>query len=600
MSLPQAPMPPPLDMNQGMFEGIVEGPYPDDDYSPRGNKDMFDVYDDFDQAPKKNKKKVPVDIQYEGFMLEKAQPKPGEKPSWARVGRRPLPFDDKAMVDMVKKHRRQKGGTIDDDFKQLTSNQQGVVNRLLEERRRKEKTKNADWILYDVQRFGKWKWRTVDVRQMQVIIKRVDKNIPLKNGEYVKNAVKNQYHDFEIIDLAEPTNNGKKKDKKMKKSRSLDDLFDPVDDPLGLNMNMGMPPPPRDHGRNNNNHNQFDNHMPRDNRPQFDQMPPPPPLHPPTGAFPGDHNGPGQFPPPPFPPQQFQQPYPTSARQSFTNVNPFLPDPEVASPVQFDLPPMNDQQWPHPHPNGMERTRTRSRSRERRLSTRRPSIGVDTSMIRRLESKIDDLSIAVDGRKHMGSESSEYEDESMWSNPSDGRSWTPPSSPQSFFSDHKARGSLDRRRSSSSRDPRYHARYRSHRYQDAEVEPAYSYRSDRKHYSPEYRRGSKRPSIVHSQTYDDYPVGRAAEPRYPPAAPQPPRITRRLTEYSDRDQYENRDRDYDDRRQGDFRDLRDSRDVQDSRRYGNGYDGGRRESAYDGRRRSYVGGGGGGGGAYYP
>ena len=36
-------MPPPLDINQGMFDGIVEGPYPDGDYSPRGNKHMFDT-----------------------------------------------------------------------------------------------------------------------------------------------------------------------------------------------------------------------------------------------------------------------------------------------------------------------------------------------------------------------------------------------------------------------------------------------------------------------------------------------------------------------------------------------------------------------------
>ena len=585
MSLPRAPMPPPLDMNSGMFEGIVEGPYPDDDYSPRGNKDMFDVYDDFDQAPKKNKKKVPVEIQLEGFMLEKAAPKPGEHSSWARVGRRPLPFDSKALIDIAKKHRRQSRGTIDEDFKQLSSNQQGVVNRLLEERRRKEKTKNADWILYDVQRNGKWGWRSVDIKKIQVIIKRVDKNIPLKNGEYVKSAVKNQYHDAEIIDLAEATNVGKKKDKKMKKSKSLDDLFDHDD--------MGILPLPRDHGRSNSNHNQFDIPMPRDTRPQFDQMqmPPPPPNHPPAGAYPLDHNGPGlmppPFPPPQFPPQQFNQPYPTSARQSFTNVNPFTPNSDVASPIQFDLPPMNDPQWPHPHGNGMERARTRSRSRERRHSTRRPSIGVDTSAMRRLENKIDDLSLAMDGRKHMGSEESEYEDESMWSNPSDGRSWTPPSSPQSYFSDHKARGSLDRRRSSSSRDPRYHARYRSHRYHDAEVVPASSYRSDHRHYSPEYRRGSNRPSVVHSRTYDDYPVGSAAEPRYLPAAPQPPRPVRRLTEGAYRDQ------EYDGRRPSDFRDYRD-----DSRRFGDRYDGGRRESAYDDRRRSYVGGG--GGGAYYP
>jgi hypothetical protein len=574
--------------------GIVEA-WPEDEY--RGNDDLgFDLHDDYDQKPKKNKnnsnsKKTLVEIKHEGYTLEKAQPRVGEKPSWARIGQRPLPFDDKTLVDMVKRHRKRKGTTVDEDFKQLTVNQQGVVQRLLDDRKRKEKTKNAEWILYDVQRFGQWKWRTVDVKQIQVILKRVDKTIPLKNGEYVRNAVKNQYHDFEIIDLAEPTSNNsskKNKDKKLKKAKSYDDvMFEASDDPLGLSLGLGSNQ--RDHGRHNSNtHNHFDQQM-RDQRPPWDQMPlAPPPMQPPPGAFPQDPNGPGPFgQPPPFPPQQFHQPQPQSARQSQTNIqHPFQPDPNVASMAQFDFPPnINDPILPHPHQNGMDREPAHTQHRERRLSARRQSMSGDPGNIRRLEDKLDSLTIQLGSRKHGGSESSEYGDESVWSYPSDGHSWTPPSSPRSYFSEHRARGSLERRRSSTSRDPRYHPRYRSHRYRDAEIEPAYTYRSDRP-YSPEYhRRGSKRPSLIHAATYaaDDYPVGSSAQPRALPPAPQPPRqLQRRLTGFEDRDRYENQG--YDDRR-SDFRDRHDSRDVPDSRRFDDRYDSRRRDSVYEGGRR---------------
>ena len=611
--------------------GIVD-PFADDHFG-RGNNDMvqFDVgYDEYDSKPKKNKnnsnsKKTLVEVKHEGFILEKAQPLAGERSSWSRIGQRPLPFDEKMLVDIVKRHRKSKGTTVDEDYKQLSPNQQAVVTRLLEERKRKEKTKNADWILYNVQRIGKRTWRSVDVKQLQVILKRIDKTLPLKNGEYTKNAFKtSQYQDFEIIDLAEP-NKDKKKDKKLKKSKSFDDVFGDIDDrndPLGIS---GFGPPQRDHGRNNNrghdpfdihhhnnnNHQHFDNHMPRQSQ-QFDHMPrqsgqfdpmqniPAPPTHGPPGAFPGAQNPFDQLPPQPFAqPFNQQQHHPQSARHSFSNINPFQPDPNIAPMAQFDnLPPViDDQVWPHPHQHGRDRDRARSLSRERRPSARRPSLGIDTGNMRRLENKIDDLAGQISTIRPIGSESDEYEGESVWSIPS-ARSFTPPSSPRSYFSD-KARGSLERRRSSAGRDPRYHtqARYRSHRYRDVEVEPAYTYRSDRREYSPEVRRNSQRPKLLHAQTYDDYPMGSSAEPRNLPLAPQPPRQQpqRRLTDFEDRDRYENRG--YDDRRQSDYRDAQGSRrhgERYDDRRRSSRFEGGRRDSAYDAprRRSTFVGGGG--------
>ena len=580
MNMPPAPMPPPIDINVGPFEGVAEGPAFDvghDDYG----RDPFDDYDAFERKPKNKKKnkddKAPVETRYEGYTLEKAQPRTGENKSWARIGKRALPFDDKALLDMAKRHRQRTRTGPDQDFKLLSSNQQGVVNRLLEEQRRFEKQKNADWVLYDVQRFGKWHWTSMEVKKIQVILKRIDKNQQAKNGlSSSKNDTKTLYQDFEIIDLAVDPN--KKKDKKAKKSRSLDDL-DPLDDPLGLGQ--GMPMDPRDRG--------FDQHMPQGSRDHFDAIPVPPmgppgaiPVGPPPGAIPIDQNGPNQFPP-------FQQPYPTSARQSFHGMNPFQPNPDVASPVQFDQH-MDGQPWPHPHQGGMDRMRPRSQSgpRERRQSARRPS--VDARKFRQLSDKVEDLNYKMSNWR-MGSESSEYDEDSIFSSPpSDGQSFSPPSSPRSYFSEVKPRrGSLERRRSSTSHDPRYHPRYRSHRYQDTEIEPAYSnYPDGRRDNGPEYRRHSKRPSLHHSQTYDDYPVGRGAEQRYLPA---PPRPMRRLTEYGDNYDYRG---EYDDQR-------RRGQPAPDYDAFREGYEAARRDSVLDGgRRRSYMGSaGGGGGGDYY-
>ena len=586
-------------MNNGMFEGVVMA---DDDFGMHGNDDMFDVYDEIDTKPKKSgskKKTIPVEIQYEGYTLEKAQPRAGDRPSWARVGQRQLPHEDKALINIAKQWRKKQGPrkTMEDDFRLLTSNQQGVVNRLLEDRDRKEKTKNAKWILYDVQRIGPlstWRGIITEVKKIQVILKRVDKTLPLnKNGEYVlrKNGITNEYPDRDLIDLTEVTTIKQKKDKKVKKSRSLDDLFDNMnDDPLSYNMgNMGMglglPPPPPNHGRNNSN---ADNQAPRNIADPFAALgPPPPPMHQQNG-MPGGfgldhhHNGPGQFPPPPFPQQPFHQ-QPTSARQSASNIHPFQPDPAVASMAQFDLPPMNHgQQWPHPHQHGLERARTRSHSRDRRHSNRHPSISVDTGNMRRLENKIDDLTLQMANLNQPESDTSDFAEEELWSSPSDGWSFTPPSSPRSHFSDQKARGSLERRLSSAGRDPRYVAGYRSNRISDVgAIVPHSSYRNDRREYAPEYRRSSKpRPALFHSQTFDDYPIGSTAEQRYlPPAAPQPPRLSRRYTEHSG-DRYEPRG--YDDRRPSDYRGYGEPRGFADR------YDGGRRDSGYGRRSNSNV------------
>lgn len=569
--------------NQGPFPGVVNGPPPggipvgavhvndwNDSPFPEdrgGSRDVWDDYDDQDIVPQKNKNKnkgnkkedkTPVELKYEGYMLEKAEPKRGEKYSWARIGKRALPFDDPKLVAIIKEHRKRTRKSPQHDFSQLTSNQAGVIDRLIADRKLYEKNKNADWVLADVQKFGKYHWTTVDVKKIQVILKRIDKN-QIKSGEHTTKGSSKSYQWTEIIDLAEPlerkkNDNNKDGKKGKKKSQSVEDLTLLDGDPLGL----GLGPPPQRHDNHNHNqqHQQFAQPM----------MPPPPPV---PGAIPVDPHGP--FPPGPPP---MQHPHP-SARHPLQG-HPFQPHDQFAAPGQFDPPPMHDHDYPHPQ----DRNRSRSNSGpNRRPSARRPSAGP-----RRYSQMEDyDLNEKLDRWGfHNDSSEGSYEDDDVFSPPlSELRDFSPPSSPRSQFSEGMARGSLERRKSYG-RDLRYHPKYRSHKYRDVEIEPEYSYRSGDRRYSRDSRRNS-RPGLSRIVTYDDYPNGKAAEPRY---LPPPPRPQRRLTDYAD-DRY-----DYDD--YDDFPPRRDGRDsrrrsVVDSEMYEP-----RRRDTWDGGRQRFMSSGGGG------
>ena len=584
MAFPPPPPPAPMPPNQGPFAGVPQGMPPGairvDDFHASPFPDEYDQqgggWDDWDdqgaQSSKKNKKnkgkedEAPVKLEYEGYMLEKADPRTGEKYSWARVGKRALPFDHDKLQSIVKEHRKRTRTSPQSDFMRLSSNQQGIIDRIIADRKLNEKNKNADWVLADVQRFGKWHWTSMEVKKVQVVIKRIDKN-QIKNGEHTTRGNSKSYQFGEIVDLADPLERKNEKGgKKNKKSRSVEDLT-LVDDPLGLGLG---PPMPQHH----NNH-----HPPQD---QFAQpmMPPPPPGF---GPMPGDPN---QFHPqqPPMPPQPPQM----SARNSFQG-NPFQPNSEFAAPGQFESPPMHAQDFPHPHQGPREPRRSQSGPR-RRDSKRRPSM--DARRYSQHPDDVDDLRFKMDNwNLNGGSSEGSYDDDGVFSPPlSEMRDFSPPSSPISQFSEGMPRGSLERRKSYG-RDLRYHPRYRSHKYRDVEIEPEYNSRSDGRRYSPESRRHSSRPRLRQTVTYDDYPSGRAADPLYLPA---PRRPQRRLTDFDDRYEHD----EHDDMKRRDSRDTR-RRSVVNYDPYREAYEAGRRDSVRDTRRQSFVGGGGSGGGYYH-
>ena len=500
---------------------------------------------------KDNKKddKTPVGDKYEGYMLERANPRgTGEKLSWSRVGKRALPFSEKKLYEIMRAHRKRSGKTSEEDFAALSSNQRGIIDRLILDRKLNEKNKNADWVLVDVQKDVSWKWRTVDVRKIQVIIKRYDKNQASGTGNHAAGGGKTSYQFGEIIDLSEPpekkkdhNNNGKDGAKKPRKPNNLDNLdnLDILGDPLGLG---GFGPPPREqnhghghgppHGHNQPMHNDLFAGQPMPPPPGPLPGPPPPPMH--------NLNGFGPNTPIPFGPNHGPGPRMIE--------HPFQPNPEFAVPDPYESPPMHGQEFPHPHMGGA-RVRTRSHSQRRKSSTRRPS--VDPRVVEEMQDEIEQLKEERyqrnerEARSRMdrfrfGSEGSEesYDEESIFSPPpSDGRSFTPPSSPRSQFSERMARGSLERRHSS--RDPRSLPRYRSngYKYREVEVEPAYTHRNDSRRFSPDRRRHSSRPRLHHSQTHDEYSTG-GGQRFLPPAQP------RRLTDAA----YDDERAEYDQRR----------------------------------------------------
>ena len=213
---------------------------------------------------------------------------------------------------------------------------------------------------------------------------------------------------------------------------------------------------------------------------------------------------------------------------------------------------------------------------KRRESVRRPSMNA------RRFSQVDDLTSRVrDWHVSSGSSDEGYgRDDSIFSRPHrDDRDFSPPSSPISRYS----RDSRERTKSYN------RPRYRSSRYRDMELVPARTYHDEYRYAPSDSHRRSSRPKLHHAATYDDYPVGRGAEPRYLPAP------SRRLTDFDERYDYEEID---DQRRRRDDRDMRGSRRQSEVRYdlFDDDFSGGRRDFEDDRRPRRSSGGGGRGGG----
>ena len=519
-------------MGNAMDDIQIVDPFDDRDDQGVGRRKSKKGKDDNDKDCTKGSKTL-----YEGCMVERLEALPGEKKSWRRCGRRWLPLPQEQLVSLVKKNRKERGiKTADADFKRLGPDKQGIINRIIDEKKLNEKSKTAEWTLVDVQsverRVG---FTSKEIVRLQIVIKRVDKG----SGKDSYGATGgHSYSTEDVIDLSLPL---KKKDKSKDKNKDKGrrDDYDPLDDP----MNMGFGPndlPPR---RDDHYHDQ----PYQDHGPHYDQQPnhPPPPA-----PFAPDWRDQQQQPNPFDPHAQFgvdpRASFPGGARE-FTNPNPFYPQHHVAAPGQYDEP-LDNRDYIHPHQGARARTRSAGRDRERsrsqrrlQSSARRPSRSRPRRDSRYREDSVEDMGHKFDRmyRDDRDSNSSNYDDgRSIWSR-SDGRYDRSPDT-SVYSDDYPSRNrSKPYHRDS---DPR--PRYRSSRYHDTEVEPGYNYRQNNRdrRYSRDIDR-DRRPGLPHAITYDDYPSGRGAEPRYLPAPPVPRRNTEIFGDKRN-DYFDRQDRDW--------------------------------------------------------
>lgn len=522
-------IPPPPD--HGPFPGVPDGDMDD--------IQIMDPLDDLDDrgggggSKKKNKKDKDISNSngtqpsrpvYEGCMLERLKPVTGEKLSWRRCGRRWLPYTQDELVSVVKKYRKLTRTTsADPDFKRLSGDKQGIINRIIEEKRLYEKSKTAEWTLVHVEPIERRGWSKEIVR-LRIVIKRTDKGSD-KNSYAAMGTT--SYPPDDVIDLSIPLEKKKDKSKdKDKKNKRPIDPYDPLDDPVNTGYGLNDLPPRDDrhnYGPYSDPHGQVDD-LP-------DRPPPPAPI------------APEWLPPPPQHNNTFdaRAPYPLDPHPNFAggardipSHNPFYPQHHVAAPGQYDES-LDARHYIHPHHGGRARTRSadRDRHRERSRSHRRQSLARRPSRrgnsrrrdSRRRDDSVEDMRHEFDRMypDDRDSSSSNYDEHSLWSRSDSGGGRYGYSPDTSVYSEDY----IPRNRSKPyHRDSDPRPRYRSSRYRDADIEPGYTYRNrDSGHRRYSSRDLDRRPELQRTITYDDYPVGRGAEPRFLPASPMQRRNT---------------------------------------------------------------------------
>ncbi|KAK5129310.1 hypothetical protein LTR08_003614 [Meristemomyces frigidus] len=492
--------------------------------------------DDIMPKTKKGKKATkPVEISFEGYMLHKAKPSVDQKSSWSRVGKRDLPFDDKKLLALVKDHRLKTRTGPAADFSQLSSNQQGVVLRLIAQRKEEEQNPNADWVLVDTQKDGIWHFtRPMEVQKIQVILKRQDKSIT-KPGDRTLSSLPNTYQSYEIIDLSEPLlpkKTGKSKsDGKRAQVDEASDVFNGVIDtgvyldPRPVNHNQGHGPahddrdyqqpqptfgsnmpdmnpnPMHGHGQTHNqghDRGQYDHerHQPL---PPFDlpqlQAPPPPPLPPHVDEYPLPPHG-QQYMPPPI-------------------GNPFMPNLDLVPPEQYrqqsaregNASFFTDSQSPHVQQN-------------MRPGTPRLQRSTSAKRIRQLECDVESLGSKVD-QWHLSSDSSTGGSSAFE------ESFTPPSTPPR--SERAPRGILHHRKSIDHSNQSWERRSKDQR---VAVKPTHTHQTRPARHSPE-RRGSsrERPPYSPERPYRS-PEQRRYSVERPRDSPERPRYSTERPRYS--------------------------------------------------------------------
>lgn len=534
---PRVSSPLPFDGHQRSSLNFVEPLQ--DDIGAKGSKKK-DKKGNVDKSPLVEKELV-------GYSFQKAPALPGQQSTWARVGKRELPFDSKRLEAMVKEHRKRTRAGPTDDWAQLGPRQQGIVNRVLEEHRSNEKNANAEWVMVaairNVQRHFA---RASETVRMQVILKRFDKR-EAKIGTRTGVLATGVYNDTEIIDLADPSPTKKAENgNKKKKSHQAENS------PIGFEDLPGFGNQPYVEQQQPGGHQQHDAQPRHSDPPQhfeqpkhFDQPQHFDPSQNFDQLFDQGHqfpsmNGPRPVVAPFNQPVENRPPSLLQHQDPFT-VHPFQPNPEFAHPGQYspmlgarhDLPRARIQSRPStPH-----RPRSSSARRLRQLENvvqdlrqERNNLQEDLESVR---DKIENWRLSSDG--------SQYEDDVFSQNLSGGYS-TPPS--ETSF-DNRARENLRRRKSSAQRADRtfspsrsrergyraarkHNCHYQHYRDGRVYIQPAKTYprREERYSFERERPRYVRPPRLHRSNTIDDYPPNPVPESAYTPPLSQP-----RLTNY---------------------------------------------------------------------
>lgn len=111
-------------------------------------------------------------VTYEGFTFRKAEPEMfGQKQTWGRANRVPLPVGQGALLDQVKRQQQRK--KIVDQLTGLDKPKRRHIDLLIEEKRREEKDPRFEWnvaaVKLETKNVGR---RGIETSSMQVILSR--------------------------------------------------------------------------------------------------------------------------------------------------------------------------------------------------------------------------------------------------------------------------------------------------------------------------------------------------------------------------------------------------------------------------------------------
>lgn len=182
-----------------------------------------------DTKAKKSKKDAEqypfVQTNYEAYSLQRMTPNVGDAKTWSKVGKLKSPFDSAKIYKDAIAHRKKTGLDPAKVYDRLLINQQGVIDRMLIQKRQEEKNPNAIWTLFDVRKVRepvrKGIFRAdLETVKLVVTLRCQDKSRSTLNDKPPGSTASPGKFVGEIIDLSVPPKEGKKKKNKGDKPAS--------------------------------------------------------------------------------------------------------------------------------------------------------------------------------------------------------------------------------------------------------------------------------------------------------------------------------------------------------------------------------------------